>query len=736
MVRALATVALATFVGATGGFVLARSSAPELRATSWLQVGPAMSETTAVSTLVASQELADAYVELVTAPAVLTSAMERVGWSDPDTFRGRLEVTALPGTSIVAVTFRDSDGERAIRAADAVTESFVARAGSLRSKALTDAASEVDALIAARQAEIRDLNADLERRRAALAAGAAVAAPAGTEAAELASLRSLELMTDLQGQTLQRLQAARGDLRLGLATPGLRIAEKALPAGEPQVPRPVLWTLLGALAGALCAVAALIVGHWLGQHARLRPRPSLRPRRSFGIRGLAVALLWAWAALLGVQLRQDFIPNFNVAISDFLLGALLLLVLLDPSLRRRALALPRRLVWFFVAMIVALAVGCLVDAATLGFVPREGWLNKWLGLAVLAAAVGCVRAVAPTRDAIHTLLRVALLGAIWSTGIGMVFVSVGPLAALLPCEVRFCGFLTNPNAAGLYYTLGLILVFGCFGGAPLGLGRRMRVAGAVLLGIGTIATISLSSLGGWFISFFVLTIGLPRRRWSAGIVLGAVLLLTIPFANSVVAPATVQGDVYQQAALARSTAAEPSPFDAVLDAIGGPYASDAVAAKGASVFDRLALNALGLDLWSTDIWTVTFGLGLGAFPFYATASPFGLDNIIHNTYLWLLVELGIPGLVALVILLWYIAEVSVQLLRTPDRATAVTLIASIVLFMVWWQFNEGLYQRAFWLLLGAAGVLAEHARPLPSRDRAPQSVLAPRAPVPQLAAQP
>ena len=65
MVRALAILALATLVGATGGFVLASSSAPEQRATSWLQVGPAMSETTAVSTLVASQELADAYVELV-----------------------------------------------------------------------------------------------------------------------------------------------------------------------------------------------------------------------------------------------------------------------------------------------------------------------------------------------------------------------------------------------------------------------------------------------------------------------------------------------------------------------------------------------------------------------------------------------------------------------------------------------------------------------------------------------
>jgi Mrp family chromosome partitioning ATPase len=949
LLRGLITVSAVALVCAGGGLALANAMPSEYRATALLQVGPALTGSATLEALTAAEMLARGQVELVTAPNVLTPAMDRLGWTDAETFRQRIDVAWVPATSIVRVSFKDADPDRARRAANAVAESFVERTRAFQTADRASATRELDAQIAMLQDEVRVLNSDIERHRARIGPPLPAGAPPSSERALAeAYVLSLEVSRQLKQDTLGLLHVTSGDLGLDRTlSDGVRIAEAArLPEGR-QIPA-LLDAGLAALPGTLVALAALLLARWRGRRPRLyleaaaalrvevlgtmRPlgnpgtpglswqgrleaddvralhlnllavgepirsllvtSPLPRERRSlvaahlalasaeagtatvlvdadlrqpsqhrnfkvdpsFGLvnlladpasirdslarfriaerlfvipvglsastaretvapaalrslldevlaltQGFAIVdggsllsqsetlalahgvdgvlvladptsssprdmqrairllqrvranvlglvldrvdrttlvpvrrlagsasghtttpgrprarptvaswLLLVWAALLGVQLQQEFIPHFYVAVSDVVLIPLSAIVAIDPQLRRRALAMPTTLVWFFVAMACAVALGSLVDALTLGFVPREGWLNKGLGLAVLAASIACVRAIAATRESVHRVLGALAFGAIGSAGIAMLpYLDVGPLADLLPDRgVRFTGLLQDANAAGLYYTVALLLVFACIAGAPLGFGRWTRIGGTLLLGIVNVLTFSLSSFVAGLAAFSVLVAGLPGRRWPAALALAIALVLTLPFLSAAVAPATAEGDIFERAAAARSAGAESALWT---EQLAGSRAAGAVAIKGASVFDRLAVLTLAFDLWTADLWTVPFGIGLGAFPVHSTVSPLATVVIIHNTYLWLPIELGVVGLAALVLLLSYIAHVSIGLLRLADRTTAIALIASLVMFLVWWQFNEGLYQRSFWLLLGAAGVLAEIA---------------------------
>lgn len=419
----------------------------------------------------------------------------------------------------------------------------------------------------------------------------------------------------------------------------------------------------------------------------------------------AEGLLLVWAALLGVQVSQDLVARFNIAVSDLVLATLLVVVVTDARLRAKAIALPVELSVFFATMVAALLVGMIVDASTLGYVPTDGWLNKGVGLVVLAATVACVRAVADTREAIGNLLGAFLLGAVGSAAIG---IALWLGSSLLGQEARFAGFLLNANAAGLYYMLGMLLLFAEFGRTRFRFPATARIVSAILLGVTILLTFSVGALLGGLAGLGVLALGSPRRmRWPVTLALLAVLAFSLPAIGASLRPLSVEGDVFEQAAASRTNVAEPSILDAPLLLLGGVYSPDVIAAKGSSTFERLALDAIGIDLWTSDFGSAVFGIGLSAFPIKSGA--FG-GAIIHNTYLALAVDLGLAGILAQMVLLWYVLALALGLLRYADRSGAISLIAAFVLFLVWWAANEGLYQRSFWLLVASASVLVDVSR--------------------------
>jgi hypothetical protein len=128
--------------------------------------------------------------------------------------------------------------------------------------------------------------------------------------------------------------------------------------------------------------------------------------------------------------------------------------------------------------------------------------------------------------------------------------------------------------------------------------------------------------------------------------------------------------------------------------------------------DRLALDAIGLRLWLSSPSTVATGIGLGVFCQVTPYTSFGVPLILHSTYLWLPVELGVLGLAVAVFLL-YLTVWFIRRLRTTgpaNRHIALAIVGSLVMLTTWIALNEGSYQRLLWLMLALASVIVVPVR--------------------------
>lgn len=116
-----------------------------------------------------------------------------------------------------------------------------------------------------------------------------------------------------------------------------------------------------------------------------------------------------------------------------------------------------------------------------------------------------------------------------------------------------------------------------------------------------------------------------------------------------------------------------------------------------------------------------FGAGLGAFVFSAEQHH-GMFLIIHSTPLWLLAETGLVGF--LVFAVPYVIVLRREIrgsLRSQADSARILLVLSLLAFGVMSQVHDLMYQRAFWLLIGAAvySVIPASARdPVPTPEAA------------------
>ncbi|MBI1201433.1 MAG: hypothetical protein GC182_02870 [Rhodopseudomonas sp.] len=96
-----------------------------------------------------------------------------------------------------------------------------------------------------------------------------------------------------------------------------------------------------------------------------------------------------------------------------------------------------------------------------------------------------------------------------------------------------------------------------------------------------------------------------------------------------------------------------------------------------------------------------FGAGLGAYMANQIKTT-GVPLVIHSTPVWLLAETGLAGLAVFVISGWKIFS---QALQNRTTMAGTLIVLTIVAFATMAEVHELLYQRALWLLLGAALVL-------------------------------
>jgi O-antigen ligase len=95
-----------------------------------------------------------------------------------------------------------------------------------------------------------------------------------------------------------------------------------------------------------------------------------------------------------------------------------------------------------------------------------------------------------------------------------------------------------------------------------------------------------------------------------------------------------------------------------------------------------------------------FGAGLGAFRNLGfEGSTAGIPLLIHSTALWLLAELGVVGF--LIFAVPFMRVFRWELNHRTEAASAVSILC-LVGFAVMSGPADMLYQRTFWLLMGAA----------------------------------
>jgi O-Antigen ligase len=88
------------------------------------------------------------------------------------------------------------------------------------------------------------------------------------------------------------------------------------------------------------------------------------------------------------------------------------------------------------------------------------------------------------------------------------------------------------------------------------------------------------------------------------------------------------------------------------------------------------------------------GIGLGS-----QLAEFG--QIVHNTAIWLLVEMSLVGLVYFAAVVWLPIETTLRM-RAVDRRLATALLGGHVVMVVASFGIEALYQRQWWMLIGLA----------------------------------
>lgn len=95
-----------------------------------------------------------------------------------------------------------------------------------------------------------------------------------------------------------------------------------------------------------------------------------------------------------------------------------------------------------------------------------------------------------------------------------------------------------------------------------------------------------------------------------------------------------------------------------------------------------------------------FGAGLGAFRNENILADSGIPLVIHSTGLWLLAELGITGFLIFVGPALHIFRTEWP--RARKHSSSAVLILCLVAFAIMGTPADMMYQRTFWLLLGAA----------------------------------
>jgi uncharacterized membrane protein YbhN (UPF0104 family) len=440
---------------------------------------------------------------------------------------------------------------------------------------------------------------------------------------------------------------------------------------------------IGFLSLAVIVGTAVVI--MLGWQPKAAPRPVAA---SPAVPDYSAALDWALPlAAASVVFFQIYLPiergqiSVNLADPVVMLGAGVF-VLHHYRKGWPIWRIPHANAWIAAASAV---VGLSVFRGWLSF----GWtdwafISKGLGWFVLLCygATGALIVRRAQSRGLDSLLRTLA-----ASGAAIALVEVGLVALTrlgiaLPdgmIDARITGLSQNPNA----FSFMLLLVLAAAIAAPLRPALRAGLMVAALLGI-------------WFASSRAATIGVP-------FVLGAALLMGAALRPMLVAVLTA-------AVLVIGIAALPQIADGGgggLGTVAAAIVRDVAYARDETLSTNQHLQTIreGLAMFMAHPF---LGAGLGAYMDWQ-ARVVGAPLAIHSTAVWLLAETGIVGFAVFV---GAALRLFGDALRRRREPAALLLLLLLCAMAVMSSVHEMLYQRAFWLLLGA--VLAMPDAPMPA----------------------
>lgn len=387
-----------------------------------------------------------------------------------------------------------------------------------------------------------------------------------------------------------------------------------------------------------------------------------------------VRSLMAWVATLGIQAE---IGSFHLGLSDVLaiplaMWGILLMIERPPALSKLRVTL------------LAFA-GIFLTWAHLTAMFYRGHLSKWtyvnkdVGLLEMLLCVGAIISIVDSRE------RLRQAGDALTAG-GSILNLVGLLLAVISLRtgfggfvlydgLRYVGFMADPNAwAGFLAVIAIfqlcLLIFDQRGRTALA--TRIQWTNLGLLVIGVFVSMSRGAMAALIFGMACTLIFMtPRRRLTVGsgmALIGA--LVSIPLWGS-------------------------GLISTVIDRISEP--------GGVAV--RVEINRAGWHMYTGSPMSMMTGVGIGTF--LDSAPKLGLENQIHNSFLWLLVEGGPVLLLAFLAILGIAISHTVKGAKAPEvSVTAIAIFCALASCLVLFNTVEGLYQRQFWLLVALPDVFA------------------------------
>jgi O-antigen ligase len=381
-------------------------------------------------------------------------------------------------------------------------------------------------------------------------------------------------------------------------------------------------------------------------------------------------LVFLWLALLGVQLEISSLP-FRLALSDFVIGTYVIFLLW----RKKIFFLMRYR--GFLVLGVLFTFSLLWSYKNFGYLGQYALYNKYIGLVVLVVSALFVSDWVSQKG--KEGFQLCILWFSCTTGLINCFYLLAYLPPLtflrdvfvfLPStEARLRGLLVDPNAYGGLLMVALLLLLPALEDTTLGKWKRIVWISFFSLTVGLFLTTSRSAYLGFIsgILFFALLHRGALRRF---------LFFALPAGGFI--------------------------LGVLLSPLREPVLARIVSLK--QIVSRMDIMEAGIRAF---VSSPLFGLGLGSF-FELSQTRFGLPwkQIIHNSYLWILADMGIVGLGIWTYLLfrlwqkgWRIFVLARQN-NTPESLYVLAVLASLAGMLTFALGVEALYQRYLWMLIG------------------------------------